>query len=478
MPVTGLFERFPEEHDLFRPLTGPNRRRLWELLMDLYEGFFGPDAPPSPEEGYRRREIVLAVENFLLRHESWIDEDEAPDQSLSGRANFILYRLIATGWLQEERIGVRNFIVMSRNVGGMLEALRGFAETGPQFVSGQVQMIHNTLRATEANPKEQAAAFSAAALEARHLVSTLNNTGVRVREVMALLGQEATTAGYVQAFFTDYIEKLYIRDYRELNTRNHPLRNQDDILRIVSDLRDDPDRRVLLADGYRKMLGNPDDEQLQAAMERDFARFRRFEDIGTHLSRLDSSITRAIRQATAYITYQLRTRGRIETLLRQASQAVATAAEAGHEIQTTWAPGHLFSQEALREPRAMRPPAERALIKRRTPTPEERALWMLHRVMARNREVSRRQIVEFLQRKVGDRGKSSSDELTIESVNDLVVFAALGRAALVRSMTTGRVRNDGLTSAIPGLKLRLESGEFTENEFLKATRFVVEWENS
>src|ERR1700757_4930637 len=126
--MTGLFERFPEEHDLFRPLTGPNRRRLWELLMDLYEGFFGPDAPPPPEEGYRRRDIVLAIENFLLRHESWVDEEEAPDQSLSGRANFILHRLIATGWVQEERIGVRNFIVMSRNAGGILEVLRSFAE--------------------------------------------------------------------------------------------------------------------------------------------------------------------------------------------------------------------------------------------------------------------------------------------------------------------------------------------------------------
>ena len=475
--MTGLFDRFPETHDLFRPLTGVNRRRLWELLIGLYDDFFGPDAAPPPDEGYRRREVVLAIENFLIRHESWIDEDEDADQSLSGRANALLNRLVATGWLQEERIGVRNFVVMSRNAAGLLENLKTFADSGPQFVSGQVQMIHNTLRAAEQDPKEQAAAFSAAALEARRLVSTLNNTGVRVREVMSLISREASTAGYIRAFFTDYVENLYIRDYRELNSRNHPLRNQDDILRIVSDLRDDPERNALLVEGYRKMLGGPDEATLRSTLERDFSRFRRFEDIGAHLDRLDASITRAIRQATAYITYQLRTRGRIESLLRQAAQSLIAAAGHGHEIQTTWAPGALFSQEALREPRSLRVPPERALIRRRQPTPEEKALWQLHRAMVRNREVSRRQIVDFLQRKLGPGGRASSDELAIDSVNDLVVFAALGRAALARSIGGGRPRNDGITGAIPGLRLSLVPDEFTDNDFLRAPRFDVEWEN-
>jgi hypothetical protein len=465
----GLFDRV--QGDVLRPLSGQNRARMWGLLVDLYDGFFGPDAALVPEDGFTHRTITRAIEDHLLTHSDWVEEGVDPLTPASVRANLTMDRLIETGWLKEERIGVRNFIVMRPAVGKFLEHLKQYAEDGPADVGGSIQIIHNTLKEAERDPEGQAPAFRRAAKEARDLLAMLNNTHVRVREVMATLNTEASTAAYVRAFFDDYISGIFIRDYRDLRTTNHPLRNRHEVLRIVGDLRDDHDRRARLAAGYQKLLKTTDAEVIDLAMAKDFDRFKRFEDIELYLQRLDGGVTRATRQALAYITYRLRTRDRIERLIAQSAEAVVTCGE--ELIAAPWQIGTLFSERMLREPAIRRPPPPRVPIKKREPTIEERALWNLQRLMVRNREVTGTAALEYLGRQFAGRQRLTSDQLLIGSIHDLVVFAALARVALHRARAGTSGSDIPLSRALKDYRITLEEGATTDNEFLTVPRFTV-----
>lgn len=145
---------------MFRPLASQNRKLYWDLLLHLYEQFFGPDAPPAPEDGYLVRTVTIDVERFISTREWMAAEGEVPEEDTTdGRARYILRTLIDAGWLTQERIGVRTFVDMKPTVQKFLELLKQFAEEGPQFIGGKVQVIYNQLTAVLADPAGQAVGF-------------------------------------------------------------------------------------------------------------------------------------------------------------------------------------------------------------------------------------------------------------------------------------------------------------------------------
>ena len=248
--MTGLFDRLPAE--LFAPLASPNHSRYWDLLLRLHDQFFGPEAAPPEGDGYTQRSLTLEIERYILEASDWAPEDnDTPDTPLSVQSNIIYRRLANSGWLREDRIGVRNFVSMPTTVQKFLELLRQFAEEGPQIIGGKVQLIHNQLEQVLADPARQAGGFHEAARQARELVSSLSATTMRARDAMDLLARQETTANYIRAFFDQYIGQLYIRDYHELRTENHPLRNRWRIIDAALELRDSPDKRRVMVDYYQ-----------------------------------------------------------------------------------------------------------------------------------------------------------------------------------------------------------------------------------
>jgi hypothetical protein len=57
------------------------------------------------------------------------------------------------------------------------------------------------------------------------------------------LGVQNTTAQYVRSFFTSYIQEVFIGDYQELRTREHPLSKCQQILDAVTDIDTHSDQR-------------------------------------------------------------------------------------------------------------------------------------------------------------------------------------------------------------------------------------------
>lgn len=474
-----IFRRLPS--GVFSALSSELRELMWELLVELFGTFFGPDAARGGEEQYLRRDVVVEIERFLTATDGkrpWNSgEGLAAESTVSIRANQHIDRLVDTGWLIQESEGVRKIISMTPTMQKFLELLIQYAEEGPRLVGGKIQNIYNNLVAIEQSPGEQAWSLHETAAQARALITSISGTSLRVKEVMERLNEQESVAKLVSTFFKDYVSNFFIRDYHELSTENHPLRRQHDILRITFSLRDDTEKRDALIKGYQQALKVRTLTEAEEQFEKDIAKLLKLEDIQRFLDRLDDSIVRATRKALSQISYQLRVQGRIEQLISQTIQALTS-----HEVSTEGlglglAPGALFSEERLREPPQKQKEPEPQVIRRAAMSPEQRAMIELRRAMTKAREISRAQIKRYANAYIPTGETLSSDALPITTVNDMVVFMALSRAAFL-TFSTARLdprerRNVQLLALTKGLRLEPVLGQRTANPFVETPRFLV-----
>lgn len=321
----GLFDRLPSE--IFRPLAAPNRERYWRLLVRLNDLCFGPDAPGGMEEGLLHGQVTAQIEDALTEEDGWREERESAATPLNIQANMVLSTLVESGWLKEERRGVRRLVRMGPTVQKFLEMLKRFGEEGPMFVAGKVQVIYTQLQAIAKNPKDQAHAFQEVSEQAQSLISMLNGTAARVREVMDQLRLSIDTPEFVEGFFAEYVANLFLKDYQSLRTDNHPLRFRHDIVLIARSLRDVSESREALLVWYRSNYPRKPGHEVEAIFERDVARLLRFDEVERYLDRLDDAVSTATRQALSFLHYRLRSQGKIDRLIDLSVAAVLESHE-------------------------------------------------------------------------------------------------------------------------------------------------------
>lgn len=470
--MTGLFDRLPA--GLFAPLASPNHRRYWDLLLRLHDQFFGPDAAPPEGEGYTQRSLTLEIERYILDVSDWAPEvEDAPDTPLSVQSNIIYRRLANSGWLREDRIGVRNFVSMPTTVQKFLELLRQFAEEGPQIIGGKVQLIHNQLEQVLTDPAKQAGGFHEAARQARQLIAILSATTMRVREAIDLLAAQDTTADFIRAFFDDYIGQLYIRDYHELRTENHPLRHRWRIIDAALELRDSPDKRRAMVDYYQSAFRCASREEAETRFEKDVLRFLMFKDIDTHLDRLNASVDRATSRAIAYLNYKLRTQDKLDRLLSiSINHLNATNNSAGAAMGTL--PGPLLGESRFPAIHKKASPVVRTGITKKEMSIEQRAQIALKRAMKLHREVTPLHASEYLDRHLDAREAVLSDALTVGSIHDFCVFVFVARMALLSRNHAGAGRKSHpMLGALKNYRFECLSGEWTDNPYICVPRFRV-----
>lgn len=239
-----LFERIPDR--LFSPLASPNRHQFWALLCHLYRRRFGPDAPLPPSHGFVQHGLLQEIEDHIRFAPKWQPEDEEePDLSLDQRASNYFRRLLQAGWFRTEKYGLAQTVSMAPAVNQMLSLLIDYAEKDPVFVSGRISaidaLITNVLRENGAGDL-----FHEAAEQCRNLLTYIRTTGTNVRDLMASIATQETTADYARQFFQGYVVNMFIGDYKELRTQEHPLSKRPQILRSVEQLASQPQHRARL----------------------------------------------------------------------------------------------------------------------------------------------------------------------------------------------------------------------------------------
>lgn len=479
--AANLFDRVPER--VFRPLAAyEHAQRNWSLLGHLYNDFFAPEADPPDGEGWTQKRVTSSIERFLQR---WDDEHGADAEEqvtpLNVRAHGALTMLIESEWFSIDRVGFTQFVIMRPTVQGLFELLKTFAEQGPEFISGRVQSIRNNLAQVQADPEANAAVFQLAAKECSALLRMLNTTRMRVREASELLRQQNSAHIFLERFFGEYISSLYIGDYSDLFSKNHPLTSRWEIIDLVSQISDEPASRAKLRSWYRKNLRCRNDEEADRLIDADAARVLALREVDRLLTRLKDAVTRANDQALGYLEYKVRSQGNFDLWIDQTLDALTRAADSqeGEElaIPMGWSSGRLFNEDALKLPAAKPRKRQGAIIQKRELSPEAQARRLVRQIMKGNREVSEENILAYVDRHLPNGGEIESASMAVQSINDLCVLAAFSRLGLVaeralRNGQKGIVRAKSYRELGRYIEIELTGDRF-ENQYLEAPSVII-----
>lgn len=464
-----LFERLPDK--LFAPLSSTNRHRYWTLLCRLHERRFGPHAPLPPSQGFSARVIVQEIEDELLSQDIWdTEEGHSPDTPINIRALQVFHRLEEAGWLRLEKHGVEKRVSMRPTVNQFLTILVSFAETGPVFLSGKIRSIDLNIQQV-VEGKAGGDTLSETAEQARNLLEHVRNTGTNIRDIMEDLSRETTTAEYVRRFFTDYIEQVFIGDYRELRTKEHPLSRRQQIIRAVEELASTEAHRDRLISWYETKRCSGDRQKAEILFEKDIYRLLELNRIDEYLDRLDDEIRRANRRALAYLNYRLRSLRPVDHLVKQAIATVLSGDLPA--VSDPFPPGDMISGDRLAEPRKAHDRAPPSSLRRERPSDAQvaRAHVMLRAREARS--MTPPKLAEFVVSRLVGSDKVNSDSLALATIADVRAYQALAGLGLAMSTESRRLQLSAAAMA-KGFRVTLMDNAEPDGALIAGRSFTIE----
>ena len=471
--ATLLFERLPDR--LFAPLASTNRHRYWDLLCRLHARHFGPDAPLPPSRGFYMREIIHNIEEELLTQDAWEGENsDAPDTPLNIRANGIFNYLLDSGWFRIEKHLGERMVNMRPAISKFLSMLVAFAETGPVFVSGKIRSIDINIQQIIQGSAD-ADTLTEAAEQCRLLLDHVRNTGTNIRDIMDGLNMAESTAQYVRMFFSDYIERVFIGDYRELRTREHPLARRPQILRAVEELHTSEAHRKRLVEWYQAKRCGGDRTKAEHLFEKDIGRLLDLRRIDEYLDRLDDEIRRANKRALTFLNYRLRSLQPVGQMVQLAINAIL--ARKTPPLADPFAPGEMLDSDRLAEPRKRIERQETSSLRRQPPSEFQIAR---SRVMLRLRETRSMdpvKLAQFVRKSLNEKLTQPSEQFVLKSVPDVIAYQALANVGLAMSSTSRGLQIVAMSKA-KGFRVRLIDGPVQDNGFISGQPFVVELRQS
>ncbi|MCO8310829.1 Wadjet anti-phage system protein JetA family protein [Pseudomonas mandelii] len=458
-----LFERLPK--DLFRPLAATNNLRYWDLLCRLMIEMWG-DGGRSPGEEAPKTTVIRAIESFLVADDPWEDV-ESP---ITIRAHGIFNFFCESGWLSQRRRGVIDHVTVRPVVAQFFTVLTEFAHHKPEFLGGKVRSIFLNLREVSAGKAPEL--YPEAARQAKQCMAHIINTSCRVQDLMDVLVTKTTASEFVRGFFEEYIEKVFIADYSDFRTNNHPLQYRSDIVSLTLQFQHDANLRQSLITWYTEKQADGDLLRAEALYERDTRLLLRLRDVEEHLHRLDEEIRVAHQRAMAFFEYKLRSPGNFDKLIDQAISA-AKVLEEGHIALPGIAGIYHASEFGLAKPRTPLREHVSTTVAEIVPTIEELAKEALRQRMNADRNVTPLKLAQYVARHLGDQSAIRSDELNIDSILDLCCYQRLLLIASRNGCPQGKRKSDPHLQMVPGMYVTFVPETNTRNEYMEHQQFVI-----
>lgn len=463
-----LFDRLPPE--LFRPLAAGNNRRYWGLLCRLLEELWG-DGGRSPGEEAPKPVVIRTIESLLVADDPWEEDLETP---VAVRAHGVYNVFKDSGWLTQRRRGVLDTVTVRPVIAQFHTVLSDFAFQEPEFLGSKVRSIYLNLRAV-ASGEAGGDAFAEAARQSKRCMAHIANTGCRVHDLMDELVSRTSAREFVKGFFEEYVEKLFIADYSEIRTKDHPLQHRTAIVTTAIQFHHDDEKRASIVEWYRDKQTGGDLLKAEALYERDHRHLMRLRDVEDHLRRLDEEIRVANQRAMAFIEYKLRAPRNFDKLVARAISG-ANALPEGH-ISLPGAAGFVHASEyGLAKPRnaAKEIPATR--LESRPPTAEQLAMESLRKLMAQNRMVKPVNLAKYVARHLDGDKPISSDVLSIDSINDLCCYQRLLLIASRADCPPKMRHNDPHLQMLKRVKVEFVPGMRTRNDYMEHQKFIIRLE--
>ncbi len=479
--------------DIFTVLAGANRRLYEHVILAIYAEFYRSDiAFPSEAEV-----VSLVYRQFASCPDLWVEEvpvdldrlvshggrrvrrrrvagaDEDATGTVIARSRQIYNRLVATGWLEEARYGLKITVDMPAGAMRLAEFLCSMRDGASEQLGGLVAEVRNAIEAVRAAPAERALGLNKAAQDAAAFGRYLRSVLSALREVDHKVLSAENVGDRLRHYFEDFIERVLLRDYAAIATTAHPYRFRHSILRAVDELEGSEADLDRMAGAYLEARLAQDPGSARALVADDLASIRRvfdsieeaFRRIQQHRGRLETRLRNVVRYAGRRGGFLERSEALILRLdIFQERRDVALDAPTLIEPrQTVLAPSLLARARGVRTSVT----GGDLMLPSRDPVRELRR--RLEREYFDRLAVTGAQVARFLERRIPPFGEVGASSLWLETLDDFLAFEALrlaivadapgaGLAALQLDKSFAVVANDAVVNnewlACPGFTIR------------------------
>lgn len=237
-----FFNYYPEQ--IFRPLTGDNRRLYLDVLISIYHRFFDEtadfDEVSSPAVTIRNH-----IEDIIKSNQFWINERSGKREliseitDLNQSAYYIYQRLIDSGWLKMERQGHKDHIFMSPRIVELMQFLDSAGREISKHVGGSVLSVFNGLKTLvdeKATGPDIVSSLELAVDGSKSMARRMNRLASHLRDLSEKISEFPDAIQKADAFFNDFINESTFVDYNDIKKRNHPMRFKAEILSLIHEV--------------------------------------------------------------------------------------------------------------------------------------------------------------------------------------------------------------------------------------------------
>lgn len=436
-----LFDKVPDK--IFRPLAATNRRFYAALLLHLYEHTFSAigDTP-------RRADVISELGDYIDRYTRQNgaleqgDEDVAPLQARALvreakssdtqdlRRYFTFQYLVDCGWLTESRDRFRKLVDLSAEGRLLLREIQKIVQGDTRSYGGAVLNVLGALDAAVAFPDDRSEAIRNAWSFSSDFSHHLRSLSSRMRRIEDhVLSQDGLRAVF-QAFFDEFVADMLIADYKTLKTRNNPFRFRHNILQRVTEIEGDADLMVRLCSAYVREGRAADEVSADLIIRRELHDvYRLFDTIDRHLEVISETQQRIERKIHTIVRYMDRHDG---GAVERATAAIRALGATGVRMETDVPTDPclllldpLLGGDILYNRRQVSRGIDRSMVRETHPDPAFEAFRLAKLDYARQVTVSPQRVRAFLNRILEGRDSVTGSEISVETVDDFIVFQRL-----------------------------------------------------
>lgn len=412
--------------NFFVPLSSPNKTAYWDCICKLFSVMehqlsFGVEREVLVDELQYYFEQALAADI--------VEEDFAGADS-RGKANGILRRLEAYGWIEIEtdksyvqRVNFKEYAV--RLIKTLLEI-----EDGKQIeYQGYIYTIYSLVRANTENP-------GVVLLQIREntdlLITGLKNLNSNIKHYIDELTKHSTVAEIMDALFNDYITNIVDKAYHRLLTSDNVSKFRPEIIeRLESRSKSEDYIRKTAYEIAALQETDPDtaQETVYFYLHEIIEAFRNMDDILNEINQKNTQYQRAaINRARFLLTGNEDIRGQIKEVLLGINEVMN---------REQMDPGGIYEIEFLEnlvriyscgimDDNSLFSPIEgrkefvpQQIVKRET-NPEARQEKLRLMMEKMQKVLSTGKIEQYVLDRMGDRTEMEASELPLEQVEDFV----------------------------------------------------------
>lgn len=433
-----LFSRLPDR--IFRPLAAANRRFYAALLMHLYEQTFAGigDTP-------RKADVVAEIGDFMERymaahgHLAMEEADIGPErrrallreaQGQDPRRHEAFAYLLESGWLVEMRDRFRKLVDLSPEGRLLLREFQRIASGDTRSYGGAVLNVLGSLDTAIGHPDERSEAVYNAWQFSRDFSHHLRTVAAQMRRIEEHVLRQEGLRNLFRAFFDDFVAAYLITDYKTLYTKNNPFRFRHLILERVRETEGDALLMARLARAYVREGRAADERQALAAIHGQLEDvFRVFDSIDRQLDIISETQARLERRIHTIVRYMDRHDGglidRVTGAIRALGGAPLPMDGLVEPDPCVFRLAPLLGGDVLNTRKPRQKDIARTRVRDIQLDPALAAFHAAKLAYARRVTVSPQQVIDFVEKVLGDRPSIRGSAMTVATIDDFIVFQRL-----------------------------------------------------